>query len=90
MIELTCWSGSIVSCCFQPLPCLVNEKMPLTVPTRPGLGVDLNEDVVKQHLREPGYFEPTPEYDKYILDDLRIRGPYPHLDEHGKMTTSRE
>jgi len=36
----------------------------ITVPERPGLGVTLNEDIVKQHLLEPGYFEPTPEWDK--------------------------
>ena len=35
----------------------------VTVPERPGLGVDLNEEVVKQHLAEPGYFEPTPQWD---------------------------
>ena len=36
------------------------------VPERPGLGVELNEDVVKQHLdpEEPGYFEPTPQWDQ--------------------------
>lgn len=32
----------------------------------PGLGIELNEDVVKKHLRqdEPGYFLPTPEWDQ--------------------------
>jgi L-alanine-DL-glutamate epimerase-like enolase superfamily enzyme len=34
------------------------------VPDRPGLGVEPNEEVVKQHLSEPGYFAPTPEWDK--------------------------
>jgi L-alanine-DL-glutamate epimerase-like enolase superfamily enzyme len=34
------------------------------VPDKPGLGVTLNEEVVKQHLAEPGYFEPTPQWDK--------------------------
>ena len=33
------------------------------VPEKPGLGVDLNPDVIKEHLRYPGYFEPTPEWD---------------------------
>jgi L-alanine-DL-glutamate epimerase-like enolase superfamily enzyme len=33
-----------------------------SVPEAPGLGVELNADVVKQHLKEPGYFEPTPEW----------------------------
>jgi L-alanine-DL-glutamate epimerase-like enolase superfamily enzyme len=34
----------------------------ITVPDKPGLGVTLNEEVVKQHLAEPGYFEPTPKW----------------------------
>jgi L-alanine-DL-glutamate epimerase-like enolase superfamily enzyme len=33
------------------------------VPQGPGLGISLNEDVLKQHLTDPGYFEPTPEWD---------------------------
>ena len=32
-------------------------------------------------LRVPGYFEPTPQFDKYILDEFRTGGPYPHLDK---------
>ncbi|MDQ3252328.1 MAG: hypothetical protein M3R15_00225 [Acidobacteriota bacterium] len=32
-------------------------------PDKPGLRIELNPDVIKQHLREPGYFEPTPEWD---------------------------
>jgi len=37
----------------------------IEVPDRPGLGVTLNEDVVKQHLAPgTGYFEPTPQWDK--------------------------
>jgi L-alanine-DL-glutamate epimerase-like enolase superfamily enzyme len=36
----------------------------IEVPDRPGLGVTLNEDVVRQHLAPGiGYFEPTPEWD---------------------------
>ena len=34
------------------------------VPEGPGLGIDLNEEVCKEHLTEPGWFEPTPEWDK--------------------------
>jgi hypothetical protein len=34
------------------------------VSDKPGLGIELNAEVIKQHLREPGYFEPTPEWDK--------------------------
>jgi L-alanine-DL-glutamate epimerase-like enolase superfamily enzyme len=34
-------------------------------PEKPGLGIELNPDVVKQHLRPgTGYFEPTTEWDK--------------------------
>jgi L-alanine-DL-glutamate epimerase-like enolase superfamily enzyme len=36
----------------------------ITVPDKPGLGIALNDEVVKQHLLEPGYFEPTPQWDK--------------------------
>ncbi len=34
------------------------------VPEGPGLGIELNEEVCKQHLTEGGWFEPTPEWDK--------------------------
>jgi len=34
----------------------------VTVPEKPGLGITLNDEVMKQHLLEPGYFEPTPEW----------------------------
>jgi len=37
----------------------------ITVPDKPGLGVTLDEDVVRQHLMPgTGYFEPTPQWDK--------------------------
>jgi L-alanine-DL-glutamate epimerase-like enolase superfamily enzyme len=37
----------------------------ITVPDKPGLGVTLNEDLVRQHLKPgTGYFEPTTEWDK--------------------------
>jgi L-alanine-DL-glutamate epimerase-like enolase superfamily enzyme len=36
----------------------------IPVPDTPGLGITLNDEVVKQHLAEPGYFEPTPEWDE--------------------------
>jgi L-alanine-DL-glutamate epimerase-like enolase superfamily enzyme len=56
-----------------PKPIIQNGYIP--VPEKPGLGVELNEEVVKQHLRVPGYFEPTPEFDKFILQDYRPGGP---------------
>ena len=60
-----------------------------TVPDSPGLGVELNEEVVKEHIRKGSYFAPTPQYDDYILDRFRQGGPYPHLDENGKSVISR-
>jgi len=35
----------------------------IKVPNTPGLGVTLNDEVVQAHLAEPGYFEPTPQWD---------------------------
>jgi L-alanine-DL-glutamate epimerase-like enolase superfamily enzyme len=61
----------------------------ITVPDKPGLGVELNEPVVKEHIRKGGYFLPTPQYDDYILDRFRLGGPYPHLDENGKPVVSQ-
>lgn len=60
----------------------------IPVPDSPGLGVELDEEVCRQHLRVPGYFEPTPQFDKYIIDDFRRGGPYPHLDENGNLVNS--
>lgn len=54
---------------------LVEGEKPLfsngfaNVPSRPGLGITLNDEVVKQHLLEPGYFEPTPYWDKDRTND---------------------
>ena len=56
----------------------------IRVPEKPGLGVELNEAVVKEHLRYPGYFEPTPMYDEPIVSGFRRVGPWPHYDEDGK------
>src|SRR6266852_5840612 len=40
------------------------------VPDTPGLGVELNEEVVKQHLRpDSAYFKPTPEWDRERSND---------------------
>jgi len=50
------WWDSMVEGVEKPI---VNRGY-ITVPDKPGLGITLNEDVVKQHLLVPGYFEPTP------------------------------
>ncbi len=40
------------------------------VPETPGLGIDLNPDVIKEHLiRGSGYFDPTPEWDRVRSND---------------------
>ncbi|MEK7406220.1 MAG: hypothetical protein AAB225_14040 [Acidobacteriota bacterium] len=33
-------------------------------PDRPGLGIALNEEAVRKQLSDPGYFEPTPDWDQ--------------------------
>jgi L-alanine-DL-glutamate epimerase-like enolase superfamily enzyme len=79
------WWGDLVTGPSKPIV----DKGYITVPDTPGIGVELNEAVIKEHIRKGGYFEPTPQYDDYILDHFRIGGPYPHLDEEGKPVVSR-
>src|SRR6476659_8759079 len=46
------------------------EKGFAIVPNAPGLGVELNEATVRQHLRpKSGYFDPTPEWDTIRSND---------------------
>jgi L-alanine-DL-glutamate epimerase-like enolase superfamily enzyme len=52
------WWSDLVDGIDKP----VIDKGFITVPDGPGLGITLNEEVVKQHLLEPGYFEPTPQW----------------------------
>jgi L-alanine-DL-glutamate epimerase-like enolase superfamily enzyme len=54
------WWESLVEGIAKPI---INKGF-VKVPEGPGLGVTLNDEIVKQHLAEPGYFEPTPEWDK--------------------------
>lgn len=53
------WWDDLVTGVEKPI---VNRGY-IKVPELPGLGVVLNDDVVRAHLAEPGYFEPTPEWD---------------------------
>lgn len=66
------------------VPKPIIDKGYVTVPEKPGLGLELNDAVVKEHLRRPGYFEPTPMYDDFIVSHFRTGGPWPHYDETGK------
>lgn len=79
------WWGDMVTGVEKPI---VNRGF-ITVPDTPGLGIELNEAVIKEHIRKGGYFEPTPQYDDFILDRFRIGGPYPHLDEEGRPVNSK-
>jgi len=65
-------------------PVIVNGYIP--VPDTPGLGLELNEAVVKEHLRYAGYFEPNPEAQP---NPKRLVEGWPHFDKDGKWTTER-
>lgn len=78
------WWDSLVTGPSKPI---VNRGF-ITVPDTPGLGIELDEARIKEHIRKGGYFEPTPQYDDFILDRFRRGGPYPHIDENGKLVNS--
>ena len=60
------WWNDLVTGVEKP----IIDKGFITVPEKPGLGIELNEEVMKQHLLEPGkYFLPTPEWDKERAHD---------------------
>lgn len=58
----------------------------ITVPDTPGLGIELNEPVVKEHLRYPGYFEPTTDWDKATTMPQGVVG-WPHFNQFGQWVT---
>jgi L-alanine-DL-glutamate epimerase-like enolase superfamily enzyme len=59
-LDVPWWSSLVQEYAKTPI---VNHGW-IEVPDRPGLGITLNEDVVRQHLAPgTGYFEPTPEWD---------------------------
>jgi L-alanine-DL-glutamate epimerase-like enolase superfamily enzyme len=53
------WWSDIVTGVDKP----IIQNGVYAVPEKPGLGIELNDEVCKEHLLIPGYFEPTPEYD---------------------------
>jgi hypothetical protein len=60
------WWGDMVNGVEKPM---VNKDC-ITVPEGPGRGItSLNVEVIKQHLLEPGYFEPTLEWDRERSND---------------------
>ncbi len=58
-VDVPWWDDLVTG---PPKP-IINQGY-IQVPEGPGLGVTLNDETVKQHLAEPGYFDPTPEWDK--------------------------
>ena len=58
-VDLDYWEDLVIS--DTPLI----EKGFANVLEKPGLGIELNEEVVRQHLdpKDPGYFEPTKDWD---------------------------
>jgi L-alanine-DL-glutamate epimerase-like enolase superfamily enzyme len=56
-LDLPFWKGLV-----NGLPEPLIEEGYVRVPEKPGLGVDLNYDGIKQNLRFPGLFEPTDEW----------------------------
>ena len=54
------WWDSLVDGVEKPI---LNKGF-VKVPDGPGLGFKLNEEAIKQHLLEPGFFEPTPEWNR--------------------------
>jgi L-alanine-DL-glutamate epimerase-like enolase superfamily enzyme len=54
-------------------PIVQNGYIP--VPEGPGLGIEINDEEIRKHIDpdDPGYFEPTPEWDKqYAVDSLDL------------------
>ena len=75
------WWEDLVTGVSKPI---IEKDGHQSVPDAPGLGIELNEPVVKKHLRHPGYFEPTPMFDQPMVGG-HARGPYWHLDAEGKL-----
>ena len=60
-LDIPWWSSLVEEGAKAPIV----ERGWIAVPDRPGLGVTLNEDMVRQHLMPgTGYFEPTPQWDQ--------------------------
>ncbi|MYJ90794.1 MAG: mandelate racemase/muconate lactonizing enzyme family protein, partial [Gemmatimonadetes bacterium] len=61
------WWDDLVS--GLPKPAVQDGFM--TVPDAPGLGIELNEEAIREHTSEkdPGYFEPTDEWNELRSHD---------------------
>ena len=80
-VDFISWWSELVTGVTQP----VIKDGYVTVPDAPGLGVELNEAVVKEHLRYPGYFEPNA-----VWDATRPSGgAWPHFNVDGVWVNER-
>ena len=80
-VDFISWWEQLVTGVTQPL---IKDGY-ITVPDTPGLGVELNEAVVKEHLRYPGYFERNA-----VWDPTRpTGGPWPHFNVDGVWVNER-
>jgi L-alanine-DL-glutamate epimerase-like enolase superfamily enzyme len=77
-VDFISWWQQLIAGVKQPLI----DGGYITVPDAPGLGVELNEAVVKEHLRKPGYFEPTTKWDDSFVG-RGGGGPWPHFNVDG-------
>jgi L-alanine-DL-glutamate epimerase-like enolase superfamily enzyme len=62
-VDLPWWESIVKMTGIQPIISKGFADVPLDAP---GLGIELNEEVVKQHLhqKDKGFFEPTPEWNE--------------------------
>jgi len=95
------WWADLVDGIEKP----VIQEGHISIPEKPGLGVELNDEVAREYLREPeylykaGYFEPTPEFDKPlhwqeaidkgIIGRWANMGPWWHIDENGDYSYTK-
>ena len=77
-VDFLSWWSQLVAGVSQPI---IKDGY-IAVPDAPGLGVELNEAVVKEHLRVPGYFDPTTKWDDSLTGRGR-GGPWPHFNVDG-------
>jgi L-alanine-DL-glutamate epimerase-like enolase superfamily enzyme len=80
-VDFIAWWESLITGVPQPL---IKDGY-ITVPDAPGLGVELNEAVVKEHLRYPGYFDPNFTWNA----SLPSGGAWPHFNVDGVWVNER-
>jgi L-alanine-DL-glutamate epimerase-like enolase superfamily enzyme len=83
-VDFISWWQQLVTGVPQP----VIDKGYIAVPDLPGLGVELNEPVVKEHLRYPGYFEPSTKWNESFVG-RGGGGPWPHFNVDGVWVNER-